>query len=95
MRGTGKTPGFDTEYIDTYLKANLIEGKDYVLFTQRMWDHAKKVYGFDHEIKRKFTNKNRQGPLTHVLVNLKEVPVFIATLAEHNAVQVNNQVSCV
>ena len=86
LKGTGTIPGLEAAYIDTYLKAGLTEGTDFVLFTQHMWNHAKKIYGFDHEIKRVFTKKNRKGPLTEVVVNLKEVPVFISTLTELHTV---------
>ena len=33
LKGTGQTPGLEAEYIDTYLKAGLTEGKDFVFFT--------------------------------------------------------------
>jgi len=51
MHGTGTLPGFETDFIDRYIKDGR-EGVDYEIMSDSLWNFCKAKYGCDYEVKR-------------------------------------------
>jgi hypothetical protein len=52
LHGTGTEKGFESEFIDRYIKKTCVETSDYEIVSAETWEFLSSKYGFDYEIKR-------------------------------------------
>jgi hypothetical protein len=77
LQGTNSVKGFESEYIDRYVKKTSLENTDYEVISEETWQFLSKRYGFDLEVKRYYTKKESWSYQTTLEVTFKQIPVVL------------------
>ena len=77
MHGTNSEKGWESEYIDRYVRKTCVENSDYEVISDETWEFLSKRYGFDLEVKRYYIKKESWSYQTTLEVTFKLVPVVL------------------
>lgn len=77
LHGTNTEKGWESEYIDRYVKKTCLENQDYEIISEETWEFLSKQYGFDLEVKRYYIKKESWSYQTTLEITFKLVPVVL------------------